>query len=264
MKTKMNKVLEKYKSRWVLISSIDGVVWDTPNISKGSTFGKSIAKVLLNNNSESLSITDFFFDLRKEIHETVPNYPSVPALGILENSCHGGGEFQFKIKPELLNQNGVEVSQDVLLDDEKSQTVRLESLLSNSLEKLKKELLTEVAEVGKKYEKLESRIIDKEKKVAEEKEKLIIDKKGLLNLLRNAKIDVFFDEIQKIEEQLTDFQSTEILHIESQWRAIENQRRLNILDHDTEYIYKNKLTKSLIEITKEIKKTLPNKVQNGK
>ncbi len=243
-----NDSLESKSSRLVVVSAIDGHPMDGIS-GQGSPFTNSLIKTLLENDQESLSASELIVSLRKAMFESTKKnkfHPQSPALGVLRDTTHEGGEFCFKIKEEFIKNEENTTSET---SKKSNDDVKLEEILQKSLEKLKEEF-TKVVETNN--DKLEDRMIKLEKSKVAEKSSL--NKKELLRLIKEDKIENFFNKIDEVQDEIEESQIVDLINLQSQWRGIENQRRLGIIDFSNESVTKNKLRKSIIEITNSIKK----------
>jgi len=246
-KTSHNDSLENKSSRLVIVSAIDGHPMDGIS-GQGSPFTNSLIKTLLENNQESLSASELIVGLRKAMFQSTKNqfHSQSPALGVLRDTIHEGGEFCFKIKEGFIKN---EDNSTTNTSKKSNDNAKLEEMLQKSLEKLKEEF-TKVVETNN--DKLEDRMIKLEKSKVVEKNSL--NKKELLRLIKEDKIESFFNKIDEVQDEIEDSQIVDLINLQSQWRAIENQRRLGVIDYSNESVSINKLRKSIIEITNSIKK----------
>jgi hypothetical protein len=248
-------VIEQLSSRWVITSSTNGPVSDgSPG--EGSPFANAIVRTLLKCNDQNLSIIEFFTQLRKDVSSNYYDRVSIPGLGILSNSLHKGGEFCFKLRQEFVdNENQNNKEQNVLnhievvqpISETETKTNNAEKLLQESFDKLRKEFLSEVEN---KHKEFETRILEiKNTKTGEKK----FDKKELNKFIANDEIEKFFEKIYEIQDLLENAIIMDLTNLQGQWRSIENQRNIGVVNSDTEYLTKNKIRRSLIELINQAK-----------
>jgi hypothetical protein len=229
--------IELKKSRWVLVSSLEGIPSDgVPG--NGSPFTNSLIKALLDNSKISLSISELAAKLRNNSLEHQNAYLFTPGLGIL-NRKHEGGEFQFKIDKELIVEDSNEST---------NENVNSKILMKvlNELSLMNKRAI----ENEKKHENLMI-LMEQSQKMPTEKTQ-VLDKVSLINLISNNKIGQYFVEINNHIKEIDEQQANSLILLQGNWRSIKTEGQRNIISSQEQNLRENKLIISLLEITREL------------
>ncbi len=84
-------------------------------------------------------------------------------------------------------------------------------------------------------------------------ERIVLDKKKLLGLLKKDEIEAYFDEVDLMQNSIDDNMLKEVVLLQGRWTASENQRRLGVISPEDELLEKNKVRSGLIDISIRIK-----------
>lgn len=233
-----HNLIDNLSSRWVIISSINGNVTDG-EAGKGTPFANSIARTLLKNNNSKLSTSEFFTQLRMDIISSYTGRVPLPAIGILDNSTHAGGEFCFKLREDIVENIRVTKLEK---DNTNFNQEAIAKSIQESLEKLKKEL---IQESEAKHKRLEERITELKQPKSSDR---VLNLKELNQYIADDNMDKFFEKFNDIQDVLEKQIIIDILYFQSQWRSIENQRILGMIDSSLEILTKNKIRRGLLEV----------------